>query len=268
MGYFQRFNTTTAENTFRPLLDLINFANLDLLSVPLKSYDKLEQYFPPLKGIKCRLVLIAKENLKNDLGYTLFRFSGNVYSVVICMSKELFKGGSHDDPMIRNIVGIHEFLHCISAFFVIPELSNKEKFNNFIREYQTKMMIDILSIDTIKSHNPAIMGNLDDLFFRGDKCFYPNSIFFNDDHFRLSLDRTPLKYHNLNERFLLPRDKFEAHFKNKSELHKLKSLISKGKLREAFNTIQDKVIEIADDMHLEYDFVIRRIAEILLSYAL
>jgi hypothetical protein len=37
MGYFQRFNTTTAENTFRPLLDLINFANLDLLSVPLKS---------------------------------------------------------------------------------------------------------------------------------------------------------------------------------------------------------------------------------------
>jgi hypothetical protein len=57
----------------------------------------------------------------------------------------------------------------------------------------------------------------------------------------------------------LPRDKFEAYFKNKSELQKLKSLISKGKLREAFTTIQGKIIEIADDMHLEYDFVIRRI---------
>jgi hypothetical protein len=33
-------------------------------------------------------------------------------SSVICLSKKLFKGGIHDDPMIRNIVGIHEFLHC------------------------------------------------------------------------------------------------------------------------------------------------------------
>jgi len=255
------------ENAFRPLLDLINFANLDLLSVPLISFNKIEQYLPPLKGIKCRLVLIARDNLGNDLGYTMIRLDRNIYSVVICLSKELFMGGIHDDPMIRNIVGIHELLHCISAFFVIPELTDKDKNNAFIKESQTKMLIEILSIDTIKSHHSTIMGTQDDLFFKSNNCFYPNSVFFNDDHFRLSLDRTPQKYHNLNERFLLPRDKFENYF-NKNELQTLKSLISKGKLKDAFTATQKKITMIANDMHLEFDFVIRRMAEILISYAL
>ncbi|MDR2729426.1 MAG: hypothetical protein LBB81_00825 [Treponema sp.] len=266
MANFQQYNTTTVENAFRPLLNEIDFANLDLLNVPLVSYDKLEQYLPLLKGKKCRLVLVAKD-IDDVLGYNMLSLLDNTYSVIICLSKKLFKGGIHDDPMIRNIVGIHEFLHAISALFVIPQLNDKEKNNAFLKEYQTKMMLDILSIDTIKEHHESILGTRDVLFFRDDDCFYPNTIFFKDDHFRLSLDKTPQKYHNLNERFLLPRDKFEAYF-NKGELRALKLLITKGKLKEAFTAAQSKIAVITNDMHLEFDFVIRRMAEILISYAL
>jgi hypothetical protein len=274
MGNFHQYTTSWAESTFRPLLDSIDFANLNLLSVPLVIYNKLEQYIPALNGIKCCLVFITNSDsdLEDHLGYSMFKFFDNTYSLIIRLSKDLFKGGKHDDPMIRNIIGIHEFLHCISALICIPDLTNsKGKMDSFIKEYNTKMMLEILSIEKLekirKMNHGQTMGNMPDQYILGNQYFFPNSIFFSDDHYRLSSDESPLKYHNLHERLLLPRDKFEKFF-NKSELQKIKSMINTNKLTEVYSFAQSKGEKIAHTMHLEIPFVIRRISEILISYAI
>jgi hypothetical protein len=270
LAYWQRFSTTRVETAFRPLLDEIDFPNLHLGSIHLRVYKNLEQYLPLLNGKKVRLVIAARNTLKNDEAYTVFKDEkdGVIYTIIISLSEDLFNGSTYDDPMIRNIVGIHEFLHCISAFFSIPELNNNKRVN-FIKECKTKMTLDILadtlSIDKIKSTNK--MGSQDELFTRADDYFFPNTVFFADDHFRLSLDRTPLKYHNLYERFLLPRESFENYF-TKSELRDLKALVGKNSLFNAYMVAQDKINAISENMHLEIDFVARRMKEILLSYSL
>ena len=267
MSDLDHFNTTGVEKAFRPLLDEIDFPNLDLCSVPIVFYHHLEQYLPLLRGKKCRLVLTAQNNGKNDEAYAIFSILDDTYTLTICMSKDMFNGSSYDDPMIRKIIGTHEFLHCISALFSVPVLMNKKK-ASFLRECKTKMMFEMLSIDHIKSsHSKNLMGPQNRLFIREKDYFYPNTIFFSDDHFRLSLDRAPLKYNNLYERFLLPKDEYETFFDRK-ELRHLKSLISTSQLPEAYKLAESKVDKIADDMHLEKDFVYRRMTEILLSYAL
>ena len=70
---------------------------------------------------------------------------------------------------------------------------------------------------------------------------------------------------DINERFLLPRGKFEASF-SPAELQELKALIKANRLTEAHTFAQRKIELIANEMHLEIDFVARRMTEILLSY--
>jgi len=113
--HWARYTTKFVENSFRPLLDKIDFPNLDMSSVEVIPYVDLGKYLPVLDGEKIRLAIIARDTLNagKEAAYTILNYEKNendkdIYTICICMSKDLFNGGPYDNPMIRNIIGIHE----------------------------------------------------------------------------------------------------------------------------------------------------------------
>jgi hypothetical protein len=261
MTNFRGYTTTWAERDLRPLLDLIDFANLNLNTERFCSYNRLAQYVPSLTGVKCRIVFTLQEDKMDNLGYSYFHYSrqNNSYSLVVRFNKHLFEGEQKfNTPLWRKIIGKHEFLHCVSALLCIPDLSDDKIRGASIKEYSTKMTLEILSIAKICEVEHNHHGRAMDA--------YPEpTIFFSDDHFRLSRDKSPLKYQNLYDRFLLSVSTFEAAF-NDSERRNLKKLTRAGDLLAAYNLALSKVDSIVKNTQLEEGFVIRRIKEILIYY--
>jgi hypothetical protein len=256
------YNTAWAERVLRCLLDSINFSDLNLISENFRFYSCLEQYVPILSGVNCRIVFMLQEDQIENLGYSVFYYSpeNNRYFLVVRFKRELFEGKQKfNTPLWRKIIGKHEFLHCISALFCIPDLINNESREEFKKEYAAKMTLDILSPDKIEEVEHKHQGRVMDLFPKP-------TIFFGDDHFRLSQDKSPLKYQNLYECFLLSIPTFEAFF-NDSEMRHLKNMIKDRNLPDAHRFSLSKADSIMKSTQLEKGFIIHRIKEILLSYA-
>jgi hypothetical protein len=121
-------------------------------------------------------------------------------------------------------------------------------------------MLDILTTKKIKEikekHEGRIMDN-----------YLCPTIFFDDDHYRSSLDKSPLKYPNLYDWLLLPKSKFDSCL-NYTEKRNLGKFIKENNIPAAHELALTKVEDIMKDTGFEKNFVIRRIKEILLSYVI
>jgi hypothetical protein len=117
------------EYTFRPLLEEISFNSLEGKKPLLSLFPG--KYYADLENVNCTLFIVLRRDIPKSLGYTLFQYKNNMYRIAICLSYELFEGNKYNSPRMRNIIGIHEFLHCISAFLCIPYLSFEQARYNF-----------------------------------------------------------------------------------------------------------------------------------------
>jgi hypothetical protein len=132
-------------------------------------------------------------------------------------------------------------------------------------QWNMKLTLEILSVEKIeeitRSHNGQTMAR----FTSDNTPFFPDSIFFSDDHFRLSLDKSVLKYHNLYDRFLLSKDQFEACFSQEKIKH-IKENAQNNEIIDAYQESLEIKEKLITDLFLDEEYVIRRIAEIVLFY--
>jgi hypothetical protein len=260
-------STERTEQLFRPFLQTIPFHNPDSTDRDLVFSGIVNDCYSKLGKAQLHLYVIKRKPAEDGrLGHGLFTVDGDdCYIFKIYLNPVLFYGEKYDSPQLRKAVGVHEFVHCVAAAINLPKFKTKAQREEFRTRLLDKLTVDIIStkqIEEIKEKKGE-----DHLLHRaplGPPQFYPNNLLFDDEHYRLQDDNSPIKYHELYDQFLLSKDAFESFFE-KSELENLKKT-SKQDVQSAYRLALRRKDKIAKTFYLYEDIVIRRAAEIIVSY--
>ncbi|MDR2028851.1 MAG: hypothetical protein LBP93_04855 [Treponema sp.] len=259
--------TERTERMFRPFLQKIPFHNPDSTKGDLVFSGLVNDCYSLLGHKQLHLYVIKRQPVENRLGHGLLTIDGeDCYTFKIFLSPELFYGARYDSPKLRKAIGVHEFVHCVAAAINIPKIKSQSQKQEFKNRLHNKLAMDIVSTKQIeemqkKKGSDHLMQRLQ----TDSSPFYPNNLLFEDGHYRLPGDDSLIKYHDLYDWFLLSRDTFEDFF-NQDELNEIKQG-AKGDIMAAYKTALKQKEKIIKSLFLYDDFVVRRIAEIMVFYA-
>jgi hypothetical protein len=260
-------STEGTERLFRPFLQRIPFHNPDSTKGDLVFSGIINDFYSKLGNVQLHLYVLKRKSSEDRMGHGLFTICDErCYVYKIYLNPSLFYGEKYDSPQLRKAVGIHEFVHCVAAATNIPQIKTEPQREEFRTRLRDKLVIDIIStkqIENIKEKNGA-----DHLLSRSSSdssLFYPNNLLFDDEHYRLQGDDSQTKYHDLFDQFLLSREAFEG-FLDKAGLNTLKKN-AKMDIMVAYKVDLRRKSDIVKTLFLYDDFVIRRIAEIVVSYS-
>jgi hypothetical protein len=208
---------------------------------------------------------VIKRKLEEErFGYgKLTLWDDDCYVFTIFLDASLFSSGKYDSPILRKIVGTHEFVHCVSTVRNLSRIKSKNERELLKIKLQNKLAIDILSDQNIgkiikEQEKNRVRYNVESLLY------HINKIIYDDEHYRLEDDGIQILYNELYDQLLFSRHDFER-FIGENELATLKVSV-KSNVIEAYKYVLRNKDRIAREKCLYDGFVVRRISEIISIY--
>jgi len=255
--------TERTERRFRPFLEKIPLR--DPPSERLIYSGMISDYYPFLGNKKMQVYVIKRDNADGRLGFGNLTSWGENRSVFnIYLDNSLFPGGQLDSPKLRKLVGVHEYVHCITAVMNLPKINTEPEQKDFKDKLRKKLNLEIISAQMIDK----IMGKKgpEHIVHRtAGSRYYPDIVLFDDAHYRLDDDFSDIRYDELCDQLLFSKADFERYI-GATNLSALKKRIKKNVAEEYKLILKQYKNTIAKEMDLYEDFVVRRIAEIIATY--